>query len=71
MFKTLLQKIKGGEEKEGENMSFDRKGRTFYKTRQEVARTSRRGDVIYYSEKRNAYYIRRPHQRNIFTQRWG
>jgi hypothetical protein len=71
MFKTILQKINGGEKKEGEIMSFERNGRTFYRTRQEVANASRRGDLIYYSEKRNAYYIRRPQNRNLFSRRWG
>jgi len=51
-------------------MSFSRSNRTYYKTRREVESVRREGDVVYYSEKYQAYYITRPFQRNRFLRRW-
>lgn len=38
---------------------FVKKGRTYYTTRREAEAVRRKGDRIYYSERENAYYIRR------------
>jgi hypothetical protein len=67
MFKTILQKIKGGEEKEGDEEMSDRyfskkKQRYFYKTLSSVRRQSNARDVILLDPYKG-YYIKSPYKR--------
>lgn len=54
-------------------MAFERNGAIYYKTRKEVEKARRKGDIVYYSEKYKGYYInwkRDLERHKKKTQKW-